>query len=279
MIRTQSLAELAAEYVAARDICPAYGQGFIYKAKAFSEWAGGGDPSLLDEANLSRFLQHLKPRRSPSTVANYRGDLLVLWRWLADSGRLPAPQPRKIMRPKVPLGVPDCWSVDEVRQLLAAADKLEGRHPDGVPRRLYWVAAIRLGYETGLRRSDVWRIRLADIHSGTLLVTVALKTGVRLVHTLTREAVAALKAIGRPLPLAWPYNQRNFGVQFDRLVRSTSVRRGTFKWLRRTSGSWIAAANGEAMGAQHLGHTSLATFRKFYDARLVAAARPMPPVL
>jgi integrase len=79
--------------------------------------------------------------------------------------------------------------------------------------------------------------------------------------------------------LLWPYRPNRFGLHFERIVQAAGIRRGTFKWLRRSSGSYVAANHGEAAGAQHLGHTSLATFRRYYDARLVGRSRPMPPEL
>jgi integrase len=235
---------------------------------------------LLTEERLNAFLRHLRQSRSPSTVKNYRGDLLVLWRWVADNDLAQYPRARRILHPQQPQTIPDCWSTAEVRTLLEAAERLPGELRNGVARSTYWQAAVRVGYESGLRRSDVWRVRQASLSSSGILVSVAHKTGQRTIHQLQPETVQLLRQIGTALPLSWPYDQRYFGVCFDRLVRDSGVRRGTFKWLRRSSGSYVEAGEPGA-GPRHLGHSSPAVFARFYDARLAADAvrLPQPPTL
>lgn len=279
MFRPLSLPELAADYLSARDVCPRYARGFAHKVSAFCEWSGSTSPDCLSEGRLNDYLRSLRAAgRSPATVRNHRNDLLVLWRWLADAGQVPQPAAREVMAVRVPYSVPDCWMLDEVRALLSAAESLAGDLPNGVPAAAYWSAAIRVGWETGLRLGDMQRLKMSQL-SGCQLVTVASKTGQRQIHTLTADCVGSLEALDRPVPLAWPYRPNRFGIHFERLRKAAGVRRGTWKWFRRASGSYVAAKHGEAAGAAHLGHTSVATFRKFYDARLVAEARPMPPKL
>lgn len=279
MFRPTTTIELADQYIAERDVAAAYATGFRYKVARFAAWVGYDTPAAFTEDNLNGFLASLKPTLRPATVKNYRGDLIVFWRWLADRDLAEYPRIRRVVRPHVPAPIPDCWSLDEVRALLRAAQGLTGRFLDGTDRAAYWTAAILVGYETGLRRSDVWQVRRSGLLADGRLVSVARKTGRRTVHQLSLAAVAALRQLDRPLPLHYCYNQRRWGVHFDRIVVAASVRRGTWKWLRRASGSYVAADHGEAAGAEHLGHTSVATFRRFYDARLVQATRPQPPLL
>lgn len=275
-----TLTELVEQYLSSRDVCPEYAQGVHWKARQFARWLGNKEVSSLSEDSLNRFLRSLKDARSPSTVRNYRGDLLVLWRYAADCGLVPYPQVRRVVRPSVPQTVPECWTTDEVRQLLEVVAKLPGELRNGVRRNIYWQAAIRVGYETGLRRSDIWRVALSAVSTTNVLFSVAHKTGHREVHQLTQRTADLLRHIGRQMPLDWPYNQRHFGVAFEKIVRKTLIRRGTFKWLRRASGSYVEAAEPGA-GPRHLGHSSPAVFARFYDARLAAAegvrlAQPPP---
>lgn len=279
MFRATTTTELADQYLGERDVAAAYAAGFRHKVRQFASWVGFDTPAAFTEDNLNGFLSSLRSTLRPATVKNYRGDLVVFWRWLADRDLAEYPRGRRILRPHVPATVPDCWTLDEIRALLRAAQGLTGQLVDGTDRAAYWTAAILVGYETGLRRADVWAVRRDGILADGRLVTVSRKTGRRTVHQLSAAAVEALRRLDRPVCLRWPYNQRRWGVHFDRLVVAAGVRRGTWKWLRRTSGSYVAAQYGTAAGAEHLGHSSLATFRRYYDANIVAASRPTPPAL
>jgi integrase len=267
---------LMADYFACRDCCTGYRRGFEQVVRSLVAFARRDDVAALDVATVNAWLATI--HRSAATRRNYRNTILALWAWLAREGMAPPPAPEKIRRPQVRVGVPQCWTVEEVRQLLSVARRLAGALPNGVAQAAYWWAAIRLAWETGLRRSDVWRVSMDDVVRD-LLVVVSAKSGQRTVHQLTAATVQSLQVIARPWPLLWPYRPNRFGLHFERIVQAAGIRRGTFKWLRRSSGSYVAANHGEAAGAQHLGHTSLATFRRYYDARLVGRSRPMPPEL
>lgn len=92
------------------------------------------------------------------------------------------------------------------------------------------------------------------------------------------STVTALDAIAGQPPLAWPYDLSHFRRHFGKIVKGAKVNRGTFKWLRRASGSYVEALQPGA-GHKHLGHQSAAVFAKHYDARLGAATLPLPPEL
>lgn len=271
-----SLRDLASRYVGAKSVCSLQAKIIRGRASALQNFVGTDSlEACLREDELNRFLASLAVRLQPITVRGYRGDLLSLWNYAADRDLVPYPQARRIHRPKVRLPCPECFALGEAKQLLAAASDLEGRY-DARTKSEYWRAAILAGWETGLRRSDVWRIRKADLARGRL-VFASQKTGVRTVHSLTDSAIAA---IGRVGTLAWPLSVDMFAIHFARLVELSGVGRGTFRWFRRSSGSYVAATAGASAGAEHLGHTSLSTFRKHYDARLVDERdRPAPPQL
>lgn len=279
MIRQIALSEFARSYVAGRAISPVYAGTLIRRALAFERFAHEKSICLLlTEQRLNEFLADLAPGMSTYTLKSYRGDILTLWRAAADDGMCPYPVLRKIRRDRLEALIVECYTEAEARALAHAAAEMRGGLPNGVPKRAYWEAIIRAGWDSGLRRGDLWRLRRNAIRpDGSLLVSQH-KTGGIAACRLRESTVAALDEIGGASPLAWPYNSWTFGEHFRLIVKAAKVNRGTFRWLRRASGSYVEAAQRGA-GYRHLGHASQAIFEKHYDARLGGTQLPQPPEL
>lgn len=272
-----TLAEFAQQYVDSRVISAMYAGTIMRRARALELHAGtAAVPDVLTEAAVNAFLASLVV--SPHTRKSYRGDLLMLWRAAADDGLVAYPIPRRIRRERLPALVVQCYSHAEATAMLAATDKLRGGMANGVGRRAYWRAMIMAGWETGLRRGDLWRLRRDAIRPDGSAVIAQHKTGKLVVCRLRASTLAAVDAIGGPTPLAWPYSGWAFGEQFRKIVRLSGVNRGSFKWLRRASGSYVEAATPGA-GHKHLGHAHADTFSAHYDAQLGGAPRELPPPL
>jgi integrase len=201
-----------------------------------------------------------------------------LWNAAADIDLVPYPVARRIVRVQRPSLHIDCYTIDEARLLLAAADELPGRYKNQVLTRAYWTAAIRLAWDTGIRRGDVWEFRRDRVRPDGSTRIVQHKTGQAVPAKLWPTTIAALDAIGGPQPCRWFIDPTFFGRHFKKIVKAAGVNRGSFKWLRRASGSYVDLAQPGA-GGKHLGHSDPATFGKFYDARLGEHDLPMPPEL
>ncbi|QDT75760.1 tyrosine-type recombinase/integrase [Lacipirellula limnantheis] len=275
--------EFAEQYIAARDLSDLYAMRLTLAADRLATFARS---DLLEdcftEISVNRFLSSHPPETSPRTVRSYRSDVLALWNAAADLDLVPYPVARRIKRPKCPALVIDCFSVEEVRLIVAQAERC---HPytmsNGINRRQYWPAAIRLAWDTGLRRGDVWKFRKSWIRPDGSARIVQNKTGQALTVRLHPSTIEALNAIPFDLATKWPSSDANgsrFSKQFKDICRSAGVFRGTFKWLRRGSGSYVEAVQPGA-GGKHLGHSSPQVFGQHYDARLTSAAAPMPPAL
>jgi integrase len=272
-----TLSELATHYTQRRRVCRDYAKRLKRRASAFESHAGETAlERLLTEPTLSDFLMSLV--RSPVTVRSYRGDCLTLWNAAADDDLAPYPRPRRIYSPDKPDLVVDCYRREEAHALLAEAAKLKGAYPNGVPRRDYWQAVIPLAWDSGLRRGDVWTLRRDWIRPDRTLRVVQRKTKRAVTVRLHPSTVAALDRVAKAEPCRWLLDPTYFGRHFKRLVKRSGVNRGTFKWLRRASGSYVELAQPGA-GHKHLGHNDPATFQRHYDAQLGAAALPMPPEL
>ncbi len=143
----------------------------------------------------------------------------------------------------------ECYTVEETRALVAAAERLAGVFDNGVARRYYWSAVVRFAWDTGLRRGDCWRFERASVEAdGTFRMTQH-KTRKPIRRMLRPKTVAAIDKIDLPIPLAWPLaHNESFGYQFQRIVAEAGLERGSFKWLRRSTGSHVEA---EHPGAGH----------------------------
>lgn len=272
-----TLAEFAERYALARNISPMYAYTLKRRAAALQEHARATEiDRVLAESPVNSFLSSL--RCSPYTVRGYRGDILSLWNGAADADLVPYPIPRRVRRPSVPELMVDCYSVDEAQAILAHVRTMRGAFANGVAYRRYWPAAVRLAWEAGFRRGDVWRFRRDAVRSDGTLRIVQHKTGHVVMVRLRPATVEAIDQLSGAFPLSWPLVPAQFGRHWRKIVQGAGVKRGTFKWIRRASGSYVELAQ-PGTGHRHLGHKHRSTFDKFYDAKLGAHLLPMPPAL
>jgi hypothetical protein len=273
-----TLSEFAQLYVSRRSLAPAYANTLIRRPVLYETWLG---KTVLcetcNEAALNAFLKSLQGRRSPTTVNKYRQDLLTLWNAAADDDLVPYPIGRRIRRERhdqVPI---ECYNVEEVRAIIMAAEQLKGCYENGIARSFYWLALVRFAWDTGLRRGDCWRFEKAWVRADGTFRMVQNKTRRIIRRRLRRKTLAAINRIDAATPLAWPLkNEWSFGFQFKRLIDTAQIDRGTFKWLRRATGSHIESMYPNA-GQLALGNT-LQVFNSHYNADLAGDVL-MPPAL
>jgi integrase len=278
-----SIQDFVEKYIAARDVSKTYVYRLRKVATKLTTFLGTSDVAeIFVEDNVNRFLASLTDA-SPFTVRSYRSDVLSLWNAAADHDLVAYPRMRRIRRAKCPQQVIECFSVDEVKALLAALPTVSGGHPlsNGVDRAVFWNAIIRLAWDTGLRRGDCWEFRKSWIRpDGTARVTQR-KTRQVVTVRLHKSTVEALDAIPFDKATHWPgkvSNSSRFCSQFRCLLRRAGIRHGSFKWLRRASGSYVDAELPGA-GYKHLGQSGQQVFKQHYDAGLAGHVGPMPPEL
>ena len=182
----------------------------------------------------------------------------------------------RVIRVRLPL--PQCYTLDETPRLVAAAETLPGTLGDGMPMADYWFAMIRIAWETGLRLSDLFRVDVGMVHRGILTMRSS-KTDTLTAHELTTEtlvALVALERLGHRKPtLGWPHDEWLARRHFDAIAERAGVRRGTFRCLRRASGSYVESQS-PGYGYRRLGHTTPQVFNKHYDARMIAEPGVLP---
>lgn len=272
-----TLIDFTETYFSTRRVSPEYRNRVKARAKALQLFAGAATiEGTLTERVVTAFLMTLVC--SAYTIRCYRGDLLSVWNAAADLDLVPYPIARRIVRIGRPQLLVECFTVDEARAILDEARKMTGCYPNGLPKRLYWCGAIPLAWDSGLRRGDVSRFRRDAVRPDRILRMIQGKTGKLHVARLRQSTLEALDAIGGNQPCRWACRWEFFGREFKRLVKASGVNRGTFKWLRRASGSYVDSEHPGA-GYKHLGHADPQTFIKHYDAQLGGADLPMPPEL
>lgn len=291
----QTLSEYLDEYGLTREIAADSLQQYRFAVDKFDRWRAarglGGRVRLdqLSELEVSAWLRDYAGQGwSPATVRSKRTHVVGLWRNAADDGYVDPPR-RRIRSQKVEI-TPVCWEWAEVVQLLRACRGLPRRHPCGLPRRVWWELAVRVAWDTGLRKGDLFRLRVDQIPESGLFGFTQHKTKRPIVCRLDAVTLELLReslaACPRELVCPWTGTRENFDAQVRRLVAKAGVRPGTWKWLRRASGTDVEVQQAGAAGRQ-LGHApgSRVTYQAYVDPVIVAAAsrnvvwpQPLPRV-
>lgn len=271
----RSLESVVACYVLARPLRRHSARNLGYCVGVYAAWLGR-EPTLddLDRETLNRFLVEVAARYRPRSVKNLRASLLTVWRWAVDEHGLV--EPRKIRRVPVPRVAPVAWSHAEVRRLLAAARRLPGTRRDGVPLRKYFAALILAAWDTGLRRSDLFALRRADLKRGGVVAITQSKTGAPIVRAMRPRTRAAVLALPGVVPLAWPGAPKNFYRAWRELRTTARVDGGAMQRLRRSSASEVERVTPGAAAA-FLGHATPGLAERCYIDPRIAGPRPVSP--
>lgn len=214
-----------------------------------------------------------------NTVHTRRRTLLTLWRDAFEESWVDS-APARIRKIKLPSKIPNAWTQEQIRQLLATIDKSKGSlHCHRVSRCLFWRAYVMVGYYTGLRLGDLLKLRFDQIERDGSLVVIQNKTGTPVRCVLEYEAMSAVEGILRP------ERARIFGdlmskkciqENFAAIVKKAGLR-GSTKWLRSTGASWCEAVTpGSAMA--FLGHrTHGLAYKHYVSPTIVQGSHPGPP--
>lgn len=267
-------------YSLTRDVKASTLRQYVIVADLVEGWAGGPVRlDELDERSVSEWLRDYSATVAPHTVRGKKAMLLALWRAAADDGLASEPSGRRVRRCRVPQLVPTAWTKAEVEQLLAAAARLPRRHRCGLRRSAWWDLAIRVAWDSGLRWADLVALRVDAIAAdGTASVTQE-KTGrvstFRLSGTTLEALRATLAACPRELVCPWPASGETFRDQVTRLVEKAGIRAGTWRWIRRGSGTDVELQL-EGAGHRHLGNTRRVFDQSYGDPTIIGRRCPGP---
>lgn len=253
----RTIGEYARTYDLFHDVRAGSLRQYRITADLFERWAGRPVPlQELDEASVSAWLRDYSRAVRPHTVRSKRNQITALWRAAAEEG-LCEPPGRRIRPVRVPRPLVVCWTQDEVERLLEACRGLRRPHRCGLPRSVWWDLAIRIAWDSGLRWGDQIRLEVAAIRPDGQVAVSQSKTGWIAPVILSQPTLEALRrsllACPRDVATPWPASHETFAVQFRRIVHAAGVRQGTWKWLRRSSGT-DCEAQVEGGARLQLGH-------------------------
>jgi integrase len=263
------LNELVIDYATVRGLSSGAAYLLGRTVGILSEWLGR--PAVVDDLadlTISRWLAAIAPRYAEWTVSGHRTRLLCLWRYAAR--RHLVEPPGEVRRCPAPAPMPQAWTVPEVSRLVAATAQLD-------PVASTWFRALILaGYETGLRRADLFAVRREQVQSDGILVRQH-KTGQPHLAPLRPETVALVLSLPGDCPLACPWGPKHYGQLWAKLRRLADVPPGCCQRLRRTGATWIAVTEGMDAASKWLGHSTPGMVRHYVDQRFAATRPVLPP--
>lgn len=283
--RKSTVLSYVARYERERGIKASSARQLAFVARKFEQFAGPvAWPEVSDTLVNDWIVEMHDSGLAPITVHSRRRQFLTLWS-AAFECRLTETPPMRVRRVRVPEIVPVAFLADELRALLAAADRTKGNVRGlSIPRRLWWRSYLLANYDTALRLADMLSIERDWIWPGGRISVVQDKTSRAHVVQLSRETMQAIDESMAACParrLIWPMwcNRSCWFRHFNRLVARAGLSGGTSKWIRRSSASYVEAAQ-PGRGAAHLGHRSSDLARKYYfDPRIVRREATIPPSL
>lgn len=259
--------EHAEAYLLSRPTCPQYARQIRSRTKLFTTWLDGRQPTAL---LLNQYLTGLEQRGlAPETVRGYRTSLLAVLRF---SGWVPEASVRHVRMRERQI---ECFSLEELRLLIKTAQGMDGVLPNGIAYRHFWPLAIRSGYGTGLRYGDLFDVAAHSIQADGVCHVSQSKTGRGVTVRFPAEAMRAIKRHGLDMAVPWPYSGNQFRTEFKALLIASGVRRGSWKWLRRSAGTYMEAAK-PGFGHKLLGNAA-DIFRNHYWAFKLLNPGPISP--
>jgi integrase len=251
-----------------------------WSIRAWEKYAGRRlSTADLNAQTLNAYLDWMREHRKPDTLRSRRGNLLTLWKYAFDEEIIDE-APRKVRKLRRTPRLPEAWSVAEVRQLIAAAADLPGvfwKTP--IRRATWWGSLIRSAYDTGLRLGDL--LAIGRFQVAPVMQILQHKTGRAVVVQLRPSTLAAIDQTlaDQARDLVWPLwaRRQTFYEHFLQLVDVAGIRRGTFKWLRRSAATQLERID-PGRGTQLLGHSSRTTTETWYLDRAQLGPAPLPPL-
>lgn len=275
-------------YCRDRPLAPGTQYQYLRSLRLLDEWYG--EPLKLPhlaESLVSEWIVWLEGRGlAPVTVADHRRNVLIVWRQAARDGH--CQRPEEVRRVRVPQPVPVAWTLEEVRRLIGAAERMPGYLGNGLPSSRYLVCLLRTAYESGLRRGDLFRLSVTDVAPDGSVRTLQGKTRLGHVARLQPPTVrllgwlaGRLKGDGDPhwqTPLRWPHATRWLYTLLERVRTRACVSDGALQQIRRTGATQIEKCHpGAAM--RYLGHLTPGLAYRHYVDRQQLGVAIQPPQL
>lgn len=263
--------KLLSDYILKHELKPSSERQMKVILNVFLNWAGVPDMPV-DQFTADRISQFLANRQHAGRSSYYRRSLRNTLKALYRFSR--GGQTIETIRPvKLECLEPEAWTPEEVGRLIAACDELP--HKD----HRYWRTLLLAAYYTGLNQCDLHRLERRNVLPHGAIPFSRSKTGKRVFVAIPPELVGEIYSFAPETGPIWPLqtSQEWFRRRFARLVAIARIPVGTFKRLRKTSGTLVELA-APGQGHRHLGNEPQ-IFAKHYEDRKVTQAKPTMPVI
>lgn len=274
------LADLLDVYLSEREASPRYIESLNRTVRRAREY-GLLDTSQLIPEKANEFLSRLP--LAAVTRANIRRELLTLWRFAFEHSYTDI-APLRVCRIKATPQPPRAWSLDTLRRLLAAAEqdvRPVSRRCSGLLWREILPCWIVVGYDTGLRFSDLLHLNHGNIVNGCVICT-AQKTGKYTVRAISSAGLQYVHRLIDKSPdgtlFRWAVPRRRILRKWRDFLREQGVV-GSSRWLRR-SGATYVEMNRAGEAQKFLGHSNASlAMRHYLDQTLSTCLPESPPPL
>lgn len=271
------LTNLLQQYVLFRAVAGNSEYQLLHSIRAFGNHLGH-DAVLADltDVSVSQFLQAAQVQFSQRSCANLRTNLLCLWRFASDHGLVAPPvRVRKVSRPEP---CPIAWTLEELRRIVARTRNLRGVFPNGVSRPLYSEALTVFSYDSGLRRSDTWRVKREQIRPDGSIVLRQHKTHYPHNPRIRQSTLELINRLPGDPPLRCPFKSTGDWYEFwrEEVIKPAGVRQGALQQIRRTGATWLALDHPEAV-QRYLGHRSPTMAKHYVDESIARPQQFLPP--
>lgn len=284
------------EPVALRDWCARYSLRRKLDAKAayylartvevFEEYlARPATIADLEEDNVSEWVEWLETAENPRcrdgkfsarSRSGHRGNLICLWRFLAEEKR--CNWPGRIRRAPKPEPQPIAWTLDELRKLRVAALAARGLIVNsGALRSLYLSTLLDAAYESGLRRGDLWRLEQTNFLDNGIIFLLQNKTGWPHNPQVQPDTLRRIRSLPGKQPLRWPGDEKCFYECWRIwMIRPSGVRPGVLQQIRRTGATQLESLR-PADTQRYLGHKTPDMKKHYIDRSQAYGPAPQPP--
>lgn len=259
-------------------ITPATAKEQRYCIGYFADAMGGRGMRQIGERDLERWVEQMRATLSPGTVRHRWRTAHAFLEWLVDEGKIRRNPARRIPTPKVPRAVHRNLRPDQAAALHEAC--IDNRE------RLI----IALGFQLGMRRSEIARAELGDFDFVARRVRIIGKGGHERVVALTDDAERAIAAYAGELRIhAGPLVRDRAGLHgltpgyvgelWEKIAYRAGVKARPWDGVathsaRHTAGTDVAHRSGNAVIVRDfLGHASLATTDRYIGEVDIEAQR------
>lgn len=273
-----TLQEWCASYTLRRGLGGQSAYVFRHTIDVYDAWLGRASVLAdLDEDRVSEWIAWSEAVYAPRTRAGLRGNLLCLWRYIAEETKEIA-FPGRVRRAPVPEPQPVAWTLEELRKIrIACVDAPGVICRCQISRSLYLTTLLDAAYETGLRRGDLWRLEQNQFSPNGIIVLRQHKTQRPHEPQVQEDTLRRIRSLPGKYPLRWPGSEKGFYKCWkNHVIVPSGVRHGVLQQIRRTGATQIESIRPQDT-SRYLGHRTPTMKRNYVDRSQAYGPAPQPP--